>query len=373
MTQSIVSTSEWHSELRGRQEAVWEISQREACDFVLIYGSDGHAEPFRYLTNFVPALGETWLLMHGGGVSCVMNFDWQVVEAQRASGIHDWYGAFQPLPLLIDQLTSANPRQIGVVGFERMPVTTFNALADALPMASFKDIGDAVARLRRRKSPLEIKLLREAGRITDLAFDAMRGELKPGLTEHEVAARVAYHMGRLGAGLSFPPTVVSGNDDPIMIRMPTERKLEVGDSVMFDIGAEYQGYQADASRTFVLGKPSADQRAVWSVVTEAYKAALEQVRPGNPCNATQIAGEKVINDAGYELIHRIGHGIGLATSFEWPSLITETAPFEPGVAICLEPGIYVKGTGNMKLEDDLVVTEDGYELLTNSSRELTID
>ncbi len=373
MTQAIVSASEWHAELRGRRAAVWEITQREACDLVLIYGSDGHAEPFRYLTNFVPALGETWLLLHGGGVACVLNFDWQIVEARRASGIDAWYGEFQPLPRLIDLLSSANPRQIGVAGFERMPVTTYNALAAALPRASFKDIGAAVARLRRRKSPLEIKLLREAGRITDLALEAMRGELKPGLTEHEVAARVAYHMARFGAGLSFPPTVVSGNDDPIMIRMPTERKLEAGDSVMFDIGAEYQGYQADAARTFVLGKPSAAQLAVWSVVTEAYEAALAQVRPGNPCNATQIAGEKVINDAGYELVHRIGHGIGLATSFEWPSLITETAPFEPGVTICLEPGIYVPGTGNMKLEDDLVVTEDGYELLTNSSRELTID
>ena len=292
MAESIVSTGEWHAELRSRRAAVWEICEREACDFILVYGSDGHAEPFRYLTNFVPALGETWLLMSGSAVSCVMNFDWQVVEAQRASGIDDWYGEFQPAPLLIDLLQKSNPRRIGVAGFERMPVTTFNSLSEALPRASFKDIGASVAMLRRRKSPLEVKLLREAGRITDAAFDAMRAEIKPGMTEHEVAARVAYQMQRFGAGMSFPPTVVTGNDDPIMIRMPTERKLEAGDSVMFDIGAEYQGYQADAARTFVLGKPTADQLAVWSVVTAAYEAALAQVRPGNPCNATQIAGQK---------------------------------------------------------------------------------
>jgi Xaa-Pro aminopeptidase len=148
--------------------------------------------------------------------------------------------------------------------------------------------------------------------------------------------------------------------------------LQVGDSVMIDIGASYQGYQADATRTYVLGTPNADQLKVWDVITRAYDAALEAVRPGVPCLETHRAADRIVVGAGYRQQHRVGHGIGLSTSFEYPSLDTETAPLVAGMTFCLEPGIYVAGAGNMKLEDDVLVTDTGYELLTHSNRELVI-
>jgi Xaa-Pro dipeptidase len=305
-------------------------------------------------------------------MACVLNFNWQLEEARRLSGVEAWYGLFDPHPRLTELLKAAAPQRIGVVGLHRLPVTAFEAIKTALPGVTFEDITSAVAFLRRQKSPLEARLLREAGRITDAAFDAIRTEIKPGMTEVEVAARLGYHMQGMGAELSFAPTVVSGNLDPIPIRMPTQRQLEIGDSVMIDMGAEYQGYQADASRTFVLGEPNDKQREVWETIVRAYDASLAKIRPGVPCNELHKAAVQVFTDAGYDLVHRVGHGIGLATSFEWPSLDTETSPLIEGMTFCLEPGIYVEGAGNMKYEDDVLVTKDGYELLTSSSNAIVV-
>lgn len=370
----MITTQEWHTELKGRRAKVWEIAQKNGCDAVLVFGSTGHSEPFRYLTNFVPVLGDSWLIMSSGQqIAAVLNFNWQLEEARRISGIQEWHGIFDSVPTVTELLAGKSPKKVGVVGLHRLPVTAYERIQSALAQAIFTDIGAEVALLRRQKTPLEIRLLREAGRITDLAFDTIRAEIRPGMTEHEVAAKLAYTMQSMGAELSFEPSVISGIDDPIAIRMPTDRRLQKGDSVMIDIGAAYQGYQADASRTFVLGQPNAEQQKVWDTVLRAYEAAFAQIRPGVPCIETHKAAIKVLDAAGYTMPHRVGHGIGLATSFEWPSLDSETSPFIEGMTFCIEPGIYTPGAGNMKLEDDVVVTADGYDLLTHSSRELVVE
>ncbi len=366
----LITNQEWKQELDARRSAFREIVARSDCDLALIYGGWGHAEPFRYLTNFTPVLGDAYASVTAETMACVLNFNWQLIEAREQSGIEEWYGAFDPLPTVINVMKAAAPKRIGVVGLHRLPFVAYSAIQSAFPGAAFVDLGSEVAALRRHKSPLEIRLLREAGRITDAAFDAIRTELRPGVTEVEIAARVAYLMQQAGAGLSFEPTVVSGNDHPIPIRLPTERKLQAGDSVMIDIGAMVQGYQADATRTFVLGEPNANQQKVWDAILRAYDAVFERIRPGVPCRELHQAAVAEIEGAGYKLAHRIGHGIGLSTSFEWPSLDTENAPLEVGMTFCIEPGIYVEGSGDMKLEDDVVVTADGYELLTKSARNL---
>jgi Xaa-Pro aminopeptidase len=166
--------------------------------------------------------------------------------------------------------------------------------------------------------------------------------------------------------------VVSGTDEPIPIRRPTDRPLALGDTVMVDIGAEIDGYQADATRTFVIGEAGERRREAWEVVLRAYEAAVALARPGVPCRELHRAASEVIRDAGFTVEHRIGHGIGLATSYEWPSLDTEQAPLEPGMTICIEPGVYSPGIGNMKLEDDFVITDAGCEALTSSDATLEV-
>jgi len=374
MTKSAKSSNEWQNELIIRRKAIWEIAQEKGCDAVLVFGSSGHTESFRYVTNFAPQTGDMFALMLGEDeMQCVLNFDWRLIEARRASGIDNWRGDMQAIPLVVDELMNRpGIKSLGVVGTHRLPATDYYYLTAVLPELVITDISNPVNRLRYKKSDFEISLLKKACAITDEVFAKIRSELRPGMTEHEVAARLIYLMGSMGAGLSFSPVVISGNNDPIMIRATTDRALEVGDSIMIDIGAEWQGYQADVTRTFVLGEANAKQEVVWSMVEDAMKSALEHLKPKVAMNKTHTAASKVIKSAGYELIHRVGHGIGLATSFEYPSLIDETEPFEVGMTVSLEPGIYTKGAGNMKLEDCFVITEDGYEQLTHAETDLII-
>jgi Xaa-Pro aminopeptidase len=359
---------EWRAELERRRAAFAEIVKSAEADAGLVFGSHGHGEQFRYLTGFAPALGDMWLVLSGSGeAACVLDFDWQLEEARRASGIERWQGQLGAVEVVGDLLSETPAHRVAVAGLDRLPVTAFVRLRERITGLEVVDVGSTLARLRRRKSAGELGRLREAARLTDAGFDAARAEARPGITERGLAARVGQ---ALGPEWSFPPTVISGNDDPIPIREPTERALAEGDTVMFDIGASYDGYQADASRTLVVGEPNDEQRRVWDIVLRAYEAALAQVRPGVPCADVHAAAAAAVGERGHRLAHRVGHGIGLATSFEWPDLANEREPLEPGVTICIEPSLAVPGAGVMKLEDDLVVTEDGYELLTFSERSL---
>lgn len=359
-------------ELGGRRAAFADVLADLRCDAGLVYGSQGHSEDFRYLTNFTPVLGDMWAVASSDeSVECVLNFTWQLEEARRLSGIEAWVGAFDAVPAVVEAVARIGPRRIGVVGLDRVSAAFVSALGEAVD-AELVDASPPFARLRRTKSPLEVDRLREAARVTDAALEVLYAEAAQGVTEKELAARLGYEIHRLGAEWAFPPCVIAGVDDPIPIRNPTDRPLERGDTVMVDLGAAVDGYCGDASRTIVIGKPSSRQVEGWAVVTAAYDAALEACRPGVPCIEVHRAAASVIENGGYELAHRIGHGIGLATSFEWPSLDSEEAPLAPGVTICIEPGIYAPGVGNMKLEDDVLITETGHDLLTNARRDLMV-
>lgn len=362
---------EWGPELLARRHRVQQVLSESGCDVGLVFGCDGHAEHFRYLTNFSPVLGDSWLVL-GPEPRCILTFHWQIVEARDLSGIERWDASFDPVPLVADALRELGPGRIGIAGRDRVPVPAYQALTDALPGVEWTDVGPAIAMFRRTKSALEIDRLKAAARITDEMLDAARALVERGRSEVELGAEISVVPLRRGARIAFETTVVSGVDEPVPIRRSTRRLIAQGDTVMVDLGAEVDGYQADATRTFVAGAATRAQHDTWDVVRRAYDAALALAKPGIPCRDLHRAAARVIRDAGFDVAHRMGHGIGLATSFEWPSLDTEEAPLEPGITICIEPGVYAAGIGNMKLEDDVLITRAGCELLTSSDRSLEV-
>lgn len=361
-------TPDWQEELDRRRKRVRSLVADAGCDLAVVFGTDRWGQSFRYLTNFEPVLGDMWLLL-GDRLRCFLTFQWQIIEAQGLSGIEEWHGQFDPVPLVVESVRESGAKRIAVVGLRRMPVPAWHAL-ESLGL-ELVDLDTPFGELRRRKSAFEVDLLRDAARLTDRMLDAAREAVEPGAIEAEIAAALATIPLAAGGDCSFEPTVISGVDDPIPIRRSIRRTIEAGDTVMADVGAALQGYQGDATRTYVAGTPTKAQLDAWDVVRRAYDAALDVARPGMPCLELHRAAAAIIEDAGFDVAHRIGHGIGLATSYEWPSLDTETAPLEPGMTICIEPGVFAAGSGNMKLEDDLVITEDGCELLTTSDRSLT--
>lgn len=368
------SQKQWHTELTVRRHKLWKLCQDAGCDLLLICSRRERPEPFRYLTNFVPVMGDMWGILTGSDtLTCILNFNWELKEACRTSGQMNWQSYLDPLPFLFDLLSAEKPEKIAVLGLHYMHWQLYNYLKDSLH-AELVPLDTEFNQLRRVKSSLEIDLLREAVRVTDLAIAAARSMIRPGAEEGQIAAEILYTFHRNGCEPSFAPVVIGGTDDEssVVVRKPRPRPLEEGDTFMIDIGAAYHGYQADVSRTFVIGKPSKKQLDVWDAVTRAYDAVIELCKPGTPCCLLHQTAKRIVEGAGYSLSHRLGHGFGLATSFEWPSLDTETAELEPGYTIAIEPAIYTTGAGAMKVEDDLLITSSGYEILSQSPRNLQI-
>ena len=366
---------DWEQEFSSRFARIFNCAITMDCEALLVYASREHAEPFRYLTNFVPTLGDMWAFSNGlerEKTSCYLNFNWELKEAVRVSGISDWNGSIDPVPLVVENIKQLYSKRIAVLGLERIPWQAYQAICSARPDLVLVDIQPEFDRIRRIKTPFEIRLLKESARITDLALDEIRVIARPGLTEKELLARILSAFYREGAESAFTPLVMGGLDaeTAVIARSARSTPLLEGDTLMLDVGAAFQGYQVDVARTLVLGNPNPLQQKVWDTILRAYNAILDIAQPGIPCCKLHETAQKIFQDVGYDLAHRIGHGIGLATSFEWPSLDSETTLLQSGMTLAIEPGIYTPGAGAMKLEDSIVITEFGYEVISSSRREL---
>ena len=234
-------------------------------------------------------------------------------------------------------------------------------------------LGQELAKLRRIKTEEEIRRIARAEKLGDEAFTYLCKELRPGVTEREIAAKLEYYFKTHGAeGISFPSIVASGVHSAMPHAAPSEKKLEKGDFVTLDFGCKYEGYCSDMTRTVVLGRASERQREIYRIVLEAQEAGLEAVRAGISGAQADRAARAVIEQAGYGEYfgHALGHSVGLEIH-ERPALSqADDTILEPGMIETVEPGIYVPDFGGVRIEDLVVVTEDGCRNLTRSPKEL---
>lgn len=227
--------------------------------------------------------------------------------------------------------------------------------------------------LRRIKTPEEIEKMAEAAGIADQALEILLGELKVGMTEKEGAARLEYLMKKLGAqDPSFSTIFASGIHSSMPHAVPTDKKLEEGDFVTIDFGCKVDGYCSDMTRTVVMGEASEKQREVYDTVLLANESALSALKAGVIGKDIDAIARKVIADAGYGAYfgHGLGHSVGLYIH-ENPRLSpSEEGVIEANVIETVEPGIYIPGWGGVRIEDMVVVTEDGFEFLSHSPKAL---
>ena len=242
-----------------------------------------------------------------------------------------------------------------------------------LPPACWRMLGDALSSFRKIKSPEELDRMERAERIGDEAFSYILNELKPGVTELQIAAKLEYFMRSHGAeGTSFDTIVASGYHSAMPHAVPTEKPLENGDFVTMDFGCRYQGYCSDMTRTVVIGKADPRQKEIYQIVLEAQQAALEGLRPGMTGTEGDRLARDVIEKAGYGEYfgHGLGHSVGLEIH-EKPALSTrDETVLLPGMIETVEPGIYIPGFGGVRIEDMVVLTETGIRNLTTSPKEL---
>ncbi len=268
--------------------------------------------------------------------------------------------------------------EVDQVGFEADDVTyrTYSNLCDELGDIEWAPTSGIIEKLRQVKDDEEVQIIREAAQIADEAFEEILPSVRPGRTESEVALDLEFCMRRLGAEeLAFGLIVASGVRSSLPHGRASEKVIGEGEFVTFDYGAAYCGYCSDATRTVITGEPTEKQREVYDTVLRAQKAAVEFIEPGRTGEEVDRVARDIIAEAGYgdNFGHGLGHGVGLAVH-EGPRLSQQNGDTElaPGMVVTVEPGIYISGWGGVRIEDLVMVTEDGAEVLTSPTKDLVV-
>lgn len=262
--------------------------------------------------------------------------------------------------------------RIGVEGM-KMRVLEGNLLAEHAANARIEPAEDWLMWLRMHKDQAELAAMREAIRISEAALERTLTAFRPGQTERHIARTLQAALDDLGSTENaFDAAILSGPNSALPHGGPSERAANPGDLLLFDFGGRFGGYAADITRVFAVGSLSAELEKIYQTVLAANLAAIAAVRPGIAAQEVDRAARKVITDAGYGeyFIHRTGHGLGL--DIHEAPYMREGNPMllEPGMVFTIEPGIYVQGLGGVRIEDDIVVTETGGEVLTTFPKAL---
>ncbi len=245
-------------------------------------------------------------------------------------------------------------------------------LRSALDPAELVVASPAMSALRRLKSKAEVDRLRAAARAADAAMDAIRGERFSGRTERDVSARIRELLLEAGHDTADFAIVGSGPNSASPHHEPGERVITAGDAVVLDIGGTRRGYGSDTTRTVFVGDVPTAFHRLYEVLLQAQLAAASTVIPGVSAQDVDRAARRLIAEAGYgdAFVHRTGHGIGMETHEE-PYIVEGNAePLRAGEAFSVEPGIYLGGQWGARIEDIVVCTPDGSEVLNRSSRDL---
>lgn len=237
------------------------------------------------------------------------------------------------------------------------------------------DTADRIlAEMRSIKTPEEIEKIKAAQKITDAAFTYILDKIRPGATEREIALELEFYMRRQGAdGVAFDLIVVAGENGSLCHGVPSDRTINRGDFVTMDTGVLLSGYRSDMTRTVAVGEVSEEQKHAYDMVLKAQLTALAAIKPGIPCSEIDRAARDILEveyKGAFE--HSTGHGVGVDIH-EWPRFsVSDETITRPGMVVTVEPGIYLKGKFGLRIEDMIVVTQDGCENLTHSPKDLII-
>jgi len=368
-------------ERRARIDRARGLMGRHGLDAIVLTGGTS----LRYFTNISWGLSERLLaiiLPRDGTPFIVCPFferdraEEQISEGPLAGSgteVLTWHEHESPYALVAQGLR-ARQAGSGTVGVEETVRWVFSdGIGAAMPGATLRSATPVTAGCRVIKSPAEQALMRLASEVTWKAYKAAYESLQDGMTQDDFGRLVAQAHQR--QGFSGGASVQVGPYSALPHGSATPQVIREGTILLIDGGCTVGGYQSDLSRTFVLGKATDRMKQVFEIELRAQTAALRAAAPGVPCEAVDAAARKVISDAGFGpdyafFTHRVGHGIGM-DGHEWPYLVKgNTLPLEPGMTFSDEPGIYIPGEFGIRLEDDMVITSTGAELLSAQSPSL---
>lgn len=350
-----------------RRDKLRKLLKKEDADALLVTNFTN----VTWLTGFTG--DDSYLLVHGTGECLISDFRYTIQIEQECPGLNFKIrsGKIGFSQLIREELEkfSSSPRlavESNAVTLDQAETFRRTLCEELVPLNSL------VEKLREVKDREEIRIIRESGRIARNAFHAIRAMLTPDWTEKLVADELEFAMRRLGAkDASFPTIAAVGDRAALCHCVPGDRKVRDAGFLLIDWGAKFQGYASDLTRVLITGKVSQEFRKVYQIVHDAQQKAIEAVRPGIPCCEIDAIARNFITEAGYGKCfdHGLGHGIGL-NIHEGPSFSPHCdTKLKPGMIITVEPGIYVKNRGGVRIEDDVLVTRDGCEVLTDVEKE----
>lgn len=350
------------NEFQTRRERLSGLLKEQKLEGMLVSGSAN----VRYLTGFTGSNGLMVAFPNGAVFFTDPRYTLQAAQ-QVSCAVRVVRGPLYPAAAAF-----AKKRHIRRLAIERDTIRydQYETLADTVDVAP---VSGFVEGLRAVKSADEVEKIRRSVITNSKAFEQGVRAIKPGMRESELAGEIEYRMRRLGAEkAAFDTIVATGARGALPHARPDATRIENGHLVLIDMGAMQEGYASDMTRMLHIGRASKKTRDTYRFVLEAQLAAIDAVRPGVTCDRVDRAARRVLETAGLgkAFVHSTGHGLGLEIHEE-PRLGKKSKTLlEPGMAITIEPGVYLDGWGGIRIEDTVVVTATGCEVLTPTPKEL---
>lgn len=348
-----------------RVEGLRKVMEREQLEALWITNALNR----RYLTGFTGSSG--YVLVTRQKAFLLTDFRYTTQAAEQAPG----FEIVQHGPSVADSLKELlSGEGIKELGFEEasMVFSTYRALERDLHPVKLVPVGGLVEELRLYKDDGELELMKQAADLADRTYLHMLEVLKPGVTEWDMALELETFMRKHGAaGTSFDTIVASGERSALPHGVASSRVIQRNEFVTMDFGAYMNGYCSDITRTVFIGEPTPKHREIYDIVLEAQLHTLEFLRPGMTGREADALARDIITRYGYgeQFGHSTGHGLGLEVHEEpRVSKLSDTV-LKPGMVVTVEPGIYIPGFGGVRIEDDVVITENGAKRLTESTKE----
>ncbi len=352
-------------EFAQRRERLREILTREHVDALLVVAPSN----VRYLSGFT---GSNGALLITNDRELLFTDPRYQTQAPRET---ECDVKISKKSLAESAIEWAKRLKVNRLAFERNRISyeRHQELQKARGTIGLKGLSGLVEELRMVKSVAERETIRAAVLLNSEALELALKQLKPGMTEIDLAAEIEFRMRRLGAdGPSFETIVASGDRSALPHAHPTVGEIHPDQLLLIDMGATVAGYASDMTRTLAVGSLDAKSKRIYRAVWESQLAAIDAIKPGVTANAVDQAARRVLRRSGLDklFIHSTGHGLGLEIH-EGPRLGKKVATkLEAGMVITVEPGVYVEGFGGVRIEDTVVVTASGHEVLTPTSKEL---
>lgn len=326
----------------------------------------------RYLCGFSGSEGVLLVSRDNAWFLCDSRYTAQAAEEVQGAEVREC-GAVR-----IDTVASlANEYKLDRIGFEaaHTTVSAFRRMSEKLSGIELVEIGSGLDEIRICKDHAEIEQLKAVASLSSLALASVLSDIKPGVREVEIALALELEMRRRGAeGKAFDFIVASGERGAMPHGRASDKIIQSGDMVTIDFGALKDGYHSDETVTVACGNPGIRASEIHAIVKSAHDLAIDAVRPGISCKDLDEVARSYIRDKGYGdyFGHGLGHGIGMEIH-EMPTLSPRSsAVLEEGMAITIEPGIYIPGFGGVRIEDTVIVTGGGCEVITSADKQLLI-